>query len=60
MKAECKDCYMSEPNEEVYYKDTFRFPDEYECCLGEDSFPDCAHMCIEFMAREDGYRAAGE
>ena len=50
MKAECKDCVLSQPNEKCSDKkpDDWKWSEDYECAMGEESFPDCAHSCIEF------------
>lgn len=52
MKAECKACRMSQPNDEAYSKSDFEWPIDYECELGGVYFPDHAHFCQHFIGKE--------
>ncbi len=49
-KAECKDCIACCPNEEAANKSEFDFPDDYECLLLCEEFPELAYQCIGYLA----------
>jgi hypothetical protein len=49
MKTNCKDCIACVPNEEVASRSIFAFPEDYECLMLENNFPNLAYLCVFFI-----------
>ena len=53
--SSCKNCVMCVPNEFVYTKSEFLFPDDTECGMGDELYPECGYLCPNYQYQDNGY-----